>query len=191
VLKSALLHNVFFSEDVCASFQTHALRLVDTSCSSLKFAVDILDSRKISAHLFDWFKQPVTAKEPDADAFGTRPQVKRKYDTCMMTSEKGKKQSEDDIKKRRRTIEIKYWVANPLEAVEDELINRMHVHANNISKQPVAGFKFPLLDTPTVVTCFLADHGNIAWRAGLTVIANEQDGQGGPVKVAHLLGKDS
>jgi hypothetical protein len=39
--------------------------------------------------------------------------------------------------------------------------------------------------------CFLADHGNIAWPAGLTVIANEQNGQGEPLKVVHLLGKDS
>ena len=28
-------------------------------------------SRKISSHLLDWFKQPITAKEPDVDAFGT------------------------------------------------------------------------------------------------------------------------
>jgi hypothetical protein len=146
-------------------------------------------SRKISAHLFHWFKKPVTAKEPDVDAFGTRPQVKRKYDTYAFTSEKGKKQSEEDIKKRRRDIVIKYWVANPFEAVEDELISR--IRATDNSKQPIVGFKFPLLDTLTIVTCFLADHGNIAWRAGLTIIANEQDGQGEPVKVAHLLGKDS
>jgi len=146
-------------------------------------------SRKISAHLLDWFKKPVTAKEPDVDAFGSRPQVKRKYDSIQLTSEKGKKQSEDDIKKRQRTIAIKYRVANPLEAVEDELISRLHATDN--SKQPIVGFKFPLLDTPTIVTCFLADHGNVAWRAGLTIIANEQDGQGEPVKVAHLLGKDS
>jgi hypothetical protein len=56
-------------------------------------------SRKISAHLLDWFKRPVTAKETDVDAFGTRPQVKRKYDSIQLTSEKGKKQSEEDIKK--------------------------------------------------------------------------------------------
>ncbi len=56
-------------------------------------------SRKISAHLLYWFKKPVTAKEPDVDAFGTRPQVKRKYDSFHLTSKKGKKQSEDDIKK--------------------------------------------------------------------------------------------
>jgi hypothetical protein len=39
--------------------------------------------------------------------------------------------------------------------------------------------------------CFLADHGNVAWRAGLTIVASEADGQGEPVKLAHLLGKDS
>ncbi len=36
-------------------------------------------SRKISQHLLDWFKKPITAKEPDVDAFATRPQVKWKY----------------------------------------------------------------------------------------------------------------
>jgi hypothetical protein len=39
--------------------------------------------------------------------------------------------------------------------------------------------------------CFLADHGNVAWRAGLTIVASEANGQEEPVKLAHLLGKDS
>jgi hypothetical protein len=145
-------------------------------------------SRKISAHLYDWFKKPITAKELDVDAYGMTPQVKRKYDSYHLTSEKGKKQSEDDIKKRRRNIEIKYWVSNPLEAAEDELIGRLQGTGNN---KPITGFRFPLLDTPAIVACFLADHGNIAWRAGLTIIANDSDGLGEPVKVSHLLGKDS
>ena len=59
------------------------------------------------------------------------------------------------------------------------------------NKQPIEGFSFPLLDTPAIVACFLADHGNIAWRAGLTIVAREQDRLGEPVKVSHLLGKDS
>jgi hypothetical protein len=41
------------------------------------------------------------------------------------------------------------------------------------------------------MVCFLADHGNIAWQAGLTIIASDLDGQGEPVKVSHLLGKDA
>jgi len=142
-------------------------------------------SRKISQHLLDWFKKPITAKEPDEDAFGTRPQVKRKYGSFQLTSEKGNKQSEDDIKKRRRVIEIKYWVSNQLELVEDELVSRLHTIGN--SRQPITGFKFPLLDTPAIALYFLADHGNIAWQAGITVIASEQDGQGEHVKVSHLL----
>jgi hypothetical protein len=79
-------------------------------------------------------------------------------------------------------------VSNPLEAAEDELIGRLHGTGN---KQPITGFRFPLLDTPAIVACFLADHGNIAWRAGLTIIASDLDGQGEPVKVSHLLGKYS
>jgi hypothetical protein len=58
-------------------------------------------------------------------------------------------------------------------------------------KKPIEGFSFPLLDTLVIVACFLADHGIFAWRAGLTIIASKQDGLGEPVKVSHLLGKDS
>jgi hypothetical protein len=86
--------------------------------------------------------------------------VKRKYDSYQITSQKGKKQSEDDIKKRRRFISIKYWVSNPFKAVEDELIS--HLNTNNNHQLAIQGFKFPLLDTPAIATCFLADHGNIA-----------------------------
>ena len=55
----------------------------------------------------------------------------------------------------------------------------------------MSGFKFPLLDTPDIPMCFLAYHGNIAWWAGLTIICSKMDGQGEPVKLSHLLGKDS
>jgi hypothetical protein len=41
-------------------------------------------SRKLSAHLLDWFKKSVTAKEPDVDVFGTKPQVKQKYDSLKL-----------------------------------------------------------------------------------------------------------
>ena len=145
-------------------------------------------SRIISAHLSAWCKQPITAKETDVDALAGKQYVKRKYDKHRMTLKKGKKQSADDIKSRQRDISIEYWVSNPSEAAEDELINRLRDSDDN---KPINGFKFPLLDIPVIVACFLADHGNVAWRAGLTIIASEQDGQGEPVKVAHLLGKDS
>jgi hypothetical protein len=39
--------------------------------------------------------------------------------------------------------------------------------------------------------CFLADHGKVIWKAGLNIMGSETDGQGEPVKLAHLLGKDS
>jgi hypothetical protein len=33
-----------------------------------------------------------------------------------------------------------------------------------------------LLETPAIVTCFVADHGNTAWRAGLpSIAASKQD----------------
>jgi hypothetical protein len=147
------------------------------------------ESRKILSHLLDWFKQPITAKEPDVDALAGQNRVKRKYDSYQITSQKGKKQSEDDIKKGQRFISIKCWVSNLFEAVKDELISRLNT--NNKHQLAIQGFKFRLLDTPAIVTCFLAYHGNIAWRAGLTIIASKNYGQGKPVKVAHLLGKDS
>eukprot|EP00957_Ditylum_brightwellii_P149945 11419305-Ditylum_brightwellii.AAC.1 len=36
-----------------------------------------------------------------------------------------------------------------------------------------------------------ADHGNEAFRAALGVIASEKDGQPSPVKIAHLMAKES
>jgi hypothetical protein len=97
----------------------------------------------------------------------------------------GKKESDDDIKRRRRNITVRYWVSDPLLAAEDELITRIQ------GGKQISGFQFPLLDGLTTPMCFLADHGNVAWRAGLTIVASEADGQGEPVKLAHLLGKDS
>ena len=79
--------------------------------------------QKISAHLLDWFKKPVTAKEPDADSFGTRPRIKRNYDTCELMSEKGKQQSQDDVHEKttypcNQLLGCRSIIA--LEAVEDE-----------------------------------------------------------------------
>jgi hypothetical protein len=92
----------------------------------------------------------------------------------------GKNESDDDIERRRRDITVRYWVSDPLLAAEDELITRIR-----------AGFQYPLLDGLAIPMCFLANHGNVAWRAGLTIVASEADGQGEPAKLAHLLGKDS
>ncbi len=64
------------------------------------------------------------------DALAGQNHVKRKYDSYQITSQKGKKQSEDDIKKRQRFILITYWVSNPLEAVEDALISHLHTDNN-------------------------------------------------------------
>jgi hypothetical protein len=88
------------------------------------------------------------------------------------------------MKKRRRDITVRYWVSDPLLAAEDELITRLK------GGQPISGFKLPLLDDLAIAMCFLTNHGNVACRAGLTIIGSESDGQGEPVKLAHLLGKD-
>jgi hypothetical protein len=141
--------------------------------------------RKIAKHLFDWFGRPITAKEMDVDALAGKSYVNRRYGSYSFRSRKGKKESDDDIKRRRRDITVKYWVCDPLVAAEDELLTRLQ------GGKRISGFKFPLLDTPAIPMCFLADHGNIAWRAGLTIICSEMDGQGEPVKLSHLLGKDS
>ena len=85
----------------------------------------------------------------------------------------GKKESDDDKKGRRRDITVKYWVSDPLLAAEDELITRIR------GGKQISGFQFPLLDGLAIPMCFLADHGNVAWRAGLTIVGSETDGQGG------------
>jgi hypothetical protein len=133
--------------------------------------------RKISKHLFHWFGQPITAKEKDVDALAGRVYVERRYGKHSFLSRQGKKESDD--------ITVKYWVSDPLLAAEDELITRLR------GEKQITGFEFPLLDVPAIPMIFLADHGNVAWRARLTIVGSEADGHGGPVKLAHLLGKDS
>jgi hypothetical protein len=139
--------------------------------------------REIARHLFSCFGQPITAKEKDVDALAGKAYVKRRYGKHSLLSRLGKKESDDDIKRRRRDITVRYWVSDPLRAAEDEFITRIR------GGKQISGFPFSLLDGLTTPMCFLADHGNVAWRAGLTIFASEADGQGGPVKLAHLLGK--
>ncbi len=141
--------------------------------------------RKISKHLFHWFEQPITAKEKEVDALAGKVYVERRYGEHSFLSKQDKKESDDDSKKRRPDITVKYWVSDPLLAAEDELITRLR------GGKQITGFEFPLLDVPAIPMIFLADHGNVAWRAGLTIMGSEADGQGEPVKLAHLLGKDS
>jgi hypothetical protein len=140
--------------------------------------------RKISKNLFHWFGQPITAKEKDVDALAGKVYGEGQYGEHSFLSRQGKKESDDDIKKRRRDITVKYWVSDPLLAAEDELITRLP------GGKQITGFEFPLLDVPANPMIFLADHGNVAWRAGLTIVGSEADGQGEAVKLAHLLGKD-
>jgi hypothetical protein len=88
-------------------------------------------------------------------------------------------------KRRRHDIVVNYWVNNPLLAAEDELITRLR------GGKQITGSECLLLEGPAIPMCFLADHWHVAWRAGLTIMGNKADGQGGPVKLAHLLWKDS
>jgi hypothetical protein len=89
------------------------------------------------------------------------------------------------MKRRRHDVTVKYWVSDPLLAAEDQLITRLR------GGKQITGFEFPLLDVSGIPMIFLADHGNVAWRAGLTIVGSEADEQGEPVELAHLLGKDS
>jgi hypothetical protein len=111
--------------------------------------------------------------------------VKRRYGDHSFLSRLGKKESDDNTKKRRCDITVRYRVSDPLLAAEDELITRLR------GGKQISGFRFPLLDNLAIPMIFLADHGNVAWRAGLTIVGSETDGLGEPVKLAHLLGKDS
>jgi hypothetical protein len=81
--------------------------------------------RKISRHLFGWFGRPITAKERDVDALAGQACVKRQYGDHSFLSWLGKEESDDDTKKRRRDITVRYWVSDPLLAAEDELITRL------------------------------------------------------------------
>ena len=53
------------------------------------------------------------------------------------------------------------------------------------------GMKFPLCDTKCLAVVFLADHGNTAFRAGITLVADDKSGPGDFKKVAHLRAKES
>ena len=63
--------------------------------------------RKRAKHLFDWFGRPITAKEVDVDALAEKSYVKRRYGSYSFRSRKGKKESDDNIKRRRRDITVK------------------------------------------------------------------------------------
>jgi hypothetical protein len=58
------------------------------------------------------------------------------------------------------------------------------------SGEKAEGMEFPLTDQRCIATSFLADHGNVAWRAGLTLMSEEDAGQGKVTPVAHLLAED-
>jgi hypothetical protein len=111
--------------------------------------------------------------------------VEHRYGDSSFLSPLGKKESDDNMKKRWRDITVRYWVSDPLLAAEDELITRLR------GGQPISGYKFPLLDDLAIAMCFLANQGNVAWTAGRTIMRSKSNGQGEPVKLAHLLGKDS
>jgi hypothetical protein len=64
--------------------------------------------RKIAKLLFHWFGRPITAKERDVDAVAGKSYVKRRYGLYSFRSRQGKKESDDDIKRRRRDITVKY-----------------------------------------------------------------------------------
>jgi hypothetical protein len=57
-------------------------------------------------------------------------------DMASTLSRQGKKESDDDIKKRRRDITVKYWVSDPLLAARDELITRLR------GGKQITGFEF-------------------------------------------------
>jgi hypothetical protein len=87
------------------------------------------------------------------------------------------------MKKRRRDITVRYWVSDPLLAAEDELITRLR------GGQQISGFKFLLLDDLAIAMCFLAGHGNVAWRAGLTINRQHIRWTGGAGKASPFVGK--
>eukprot|EP00957_Ditylum_brightwellii_P071008 5396245-Ditylum_brightwellii.AAC.2 len=93
--------------------------------------------------------------------------------------------SAKDTKERERDLIVDYWVSSSFENVENELIHRQK------SNRPVTGFNFPLLNLKCVVVSFMADHGSETFHVALGVNASEGDGQPKPIKIAHLLAKES
>ena len=93
--------------------------------------------------------------EKDVDAVAGKVYVEDRYGEHSFLSRQGKKESDADIKKRRRDITVTYSVRDPLLAAEDELITRLR------GGKQITGFEFPLLDEPAIPMIFLADHGNV------------------------------
>eukprot|EP00957_Ditylum_brightwellii_P067724 5141250-Ditylum_brightwellii.AAC.1 len=90
-----------------------------------------------------------------------------------------------DTKANIQDLVIDNWVSSTYESFEDELIQK---HQGGI---PVDGFTFPLLDTKCIIVGFQADYGNEAFQAALGIIASKIDGQPKPIKIDHLVAKET
>jgi hypothetical protein len=66
------------------------------------------EQRKIVRHLFDWFGHPITAKETDVDTLAGKTCIKCQYGNYSFLSRLGKEESDDNMKKRRRDITVRY-----------------------------------------------------------------------------------
>ena len=49
---------------------------------------------------------------------------------------------------------------------------------------------FPGMKTRAIPVGFMGDHGNIAFRACINIIADEDEGQGDSIPVAHVMAKE-
>jgi hypothetical protein len=159
---------------------------VKTSAMWVDARLTKASQRPVSDHLAAHFDgKQVTANEKEVDKIGRENQkTTRVFDTYSFTTRVGKKSCAEDVTAQARDVTVNYWTSCPHEVAQKELMARVS------SGKKVEGIEFPLVDQNCIAMSFLADHGNVAWRAGLTLISDEDDGQGKVTPVAHLLAKD-
>eukprot|EP00957_Ditylum_brightwellii_P161678 12309689-Ditylum_brightwellii.AAC.1 len=93
--------------------------------------------------------------------------------------------SSNDTNKRKRDLIVEYWVSCPYHSMENELIIRVK------KGMDVTSFHFSFLGTGCIVVDAQDDHGNEAFQAALDALVRESDGHSRPVKIIHLLAKET
>ncbi len=132
------------------------------------------------------YKEPIIATRASMKVFTEDKGPERRYGTYTFQSRKGKKESPEDTMNGSKQLTVPYWVTSMYEVAQKELCSR-------VCEAPTTcrGMKFPLCDTKCLAVVFLADHGNTAFRAGITLVADDKSGPGDFKKVAHLRAKES
>jgi hypothetical protein len=159
---------------------------VKTSATWVDARLIEASQRPIADHLAAHFdRKEATANEKEVDKIGRDNQkTTRVFDTHSFTTRVGKKSCAQDVTAQARDVTVNHCTSCPHEAAQKELMARASLG------EKAEGMEFPRTDQNCIAMSFLADHGNVAWRAGLTLMSDEDDGQGKVTPVAHLLAED-